>query len=156
MRTLTIRLPDVVAAEIEAESRRRKISRSDVVSERLRAKRPPARLAASLDAIADLIRSVDGMPSDLGSAMKAYLRRTRYGRPAELHTRIVELVKRVQAAAPEGVAVGLADIARQLDPTVPHHAGTKNGIRGYRDHPTYYNLSYIMQCAHKRNRAGPI
>jgi Arc/MetJ-type ribon-helix-helix transcriptional regulator len=35
MKTLTVRLPETVVAEIEAESRRRKLSKSDVVRERL-------------------------------------------------------------------------------------------------------------------------
>ena len=35
MKTLTVRLPEPLAAAIEAESRGRKISKSDVVRERL-------------------------------------------------------------------------------------------------------------------------
>ena len=35
MRILTVRLPDALVAEIEAKSRRRMISKSDVVRERL-------------------------------------------------------------------------------------------------------------------------
>src|ERR1700682_2420506 len=35
MKTMTIRLPDALASEIEAESRQRKLSKSDVVRERL-------------------------------------------------------------------------------------------------------------------------
>lgn len=35
MKTLTIRLPDVLAAEIEQESQLRRVSKSDVVRERL-------------------------------------------------------------------------------------------------------------------------
>ena len=77
-----MRLPDVVAADIEAESRTRRISKSDVVRERLEAPRrtPSARRTASLDAIADLIGAVDGLPADLSGRKKAYLRRTGYGR----------------------------------------------------------------------------
>lgn len=36
VKTLTIRLPDALAAEIEHESRERRVSKSDVVRERLR------------------------------------------------------------------------------------------------------------------------
>ena len=36
MKTLTVRLPEALVAQIEAESRRRKLSKSDVVRERLR------------------------------------------------------------------------------------------------------------------------
>ena len=35
MKTLTVRLPEALAAEIESEPRRRKLSKSDVVRERL-------------------------------------------------------------------------------------------------------------------------
>jgi hypothetical protein len=35
MKTLTVRVPDRVAADIEAESRKRKVSKSDIVRDRL-------------------------------------------------------------------------------------------------------------------------
>lgn len=80
MKTLTVRLPDSLAAEIEAESRRRSVSKSDIVRERL--ERAPAGAAepnpASYD-IADLIGSVDGLPADLSARKKHYLR-LGYGR----------------------------------------------------------------------------
>lgn len=81
MKTLTIRLPDALISQIEVESRRRKLSKSDIVRERLTrgaaaARRPPA----ALDAIADLIGSVDGLPTDLGANKKKYLPATGYGR----------------------------------------------------------------------------
>lgn len=78
-KTLTVRLPDLVVADIEAESRERQISKSDVVRERLTAAKSTSRRAASLDAIADLIGSVDGLPSDLSGRRKDYLRKTGYG-----------------------------------------------------------------------------
>lgn len=81
MKTLTVRLPEPLVAEIEAESRGRKISKSDVVRERLqRPVRRARRLAAPLGAIADLIGSVDGLPADLSARKKHYLRATGYGR----------------------------------------------------------------------------
>jgi Arc/MetJ-type ribon-helix-helix transcriptional regulator len=80
MKTLTIRLPDPLAAEIEEESLARKISKSDVVRERLRMLRGPERRAqAPLHAIADLIGSVDGLPNDLSARKKRYLKTTGYG-----------------------------------------------------------------------------
>lgn len=81
MKTLTVRLPTALVAEIEAESRERQITKSDVVRERLRAAngrrtdRPTA-----FDAIADLVGSVDGLPSDLSARRKTYLKTTGYGR----------------------------------------------------------------------------
>ena len=80
MKTLTVRVPEALAAEIEAESRRLQRSKSDVVRERLslvwkRRSRP-----APFGAIADLVGSVDELPVDLSRRTKAYLRTTGYGR----------------------------------------------------------------------------
>jgi hypothetical protein len=81
MKSLTVRLPDGLVAQIEAESRERKVSKSDVVRERLtsaekrRRPRPP-----TFAAIAHLIGSIDGLPSDLGARKKYYLKATGYGR----------------------------------------------------------------------------
>jgi len=80
MKTLTVRLPEQLWAEIEAESRGRKISKSDVVRDRLRlAAGRGRRKSASLDAIADLIGSVKGLPPDLSARKKHYLKITGYG-----------------------------------------------------------------------------
>jgi hypothetical protein len=80
MKTLTVRLPEALVAEIEAESRARKLAKSDVVRERLsRRAGPSRRRRAPLDAIADLIGSVDGLPADLSVQRKRYLRTTGYG-----------------------------------------------------------------------------
>jgi Arc/MetJ-type ribon-helix-helix transcriptional regulator len=82
MKTLTVRLTETLAAEIEAESRDRKISKSDVVRERLqRAPGRSPRTPPSLAAIADLIGSVvDSLPGDLSAHRKRYLKTTGYGR----------------------------------------------------------------------------
>jgi Arc/MetJ-type ribon-helix-helix transcriptional regulator len=81
MRTLTVRLPEALVAEIEAESRGRRVSKSDVVRERLsRAGAKSRRRPRLLDAIADLVGSVDGLPADLSARKKAHLEKTGYGR----------------------------------------------------------------------------
>ena len=80
MKTLTVRLPEPLVADIEAESRGRRISKSDVVRERLERAPRKRRHASSLDAIADLIGSVDGLPTDLTTRKKEYLHATRYGK----------------------------------------------------------------------------
>jgi hypothetical protein len=81
MKTLTIRLPDALITQIEFESRRRKLSKSDIVRERLSSPAASSRRRpASLEAIADLIGSIDGLPADLGANKKKYLRATGYGR----------------------------------------------------------------------------
>jgi Arc/MetJ-type ribon-helix-helix transcriptional regulator len=81
MKTLSVRLPESLAADIEAESRRRNVSKSDVVRERLQlASGSARRQAPTLEVIADLIGSVDGLPLDLSARRKQYLRATGYGR----------------------------------------------------------------------------
>ncbi len=79
MKTIVVRVPERMAAEIEAESRQRRISKSDVVRERLERTEPPKR-PASLEAIADLIGAADDLPSDLSARKKYYLKKTGYGR----------------------------------------------------------------------------
>jgi len=80
VKTLTVRLPEPLVAEIEVESRGRGCSKSDIVRERLlRAARPTRAQSKPLDAIADLIGSVDGLPADLSARKKRYLKATGYG-----------------------------------------------------------------------------
>ena len=78
MKTLTVRLPEALVAQLEAESRRRKLSKSDVVRERLTAT-GESRRPALLDAIADVVGSVEGLPRDLSARTKKYLKSTGYG-----------------------------------------------------------------------------
>jgi Arc/MetJ-type ribon-helix-helix transcriptional regulator len=80
MKTLTVCLPEVLAQEIEAESKTRKFSTSDVVRERLqRTAETRQRRSAPFVAIADLIGSVDCLPSDLSTLRKRHLEATNYG-----------------------------------------------------------------------------
>ena len=81
VKTLTVRLPEPLAAEIETESRARQMSKSDVVRERLQRAHRPRRgnRRSPIDGIADLIGSVDGLPADLSARKKAYLKSMRYG-----------------------------------------------------------------------------
>jgi len=79
MKTLVVRVPESVAAEIEAESRERQISKSDIVRESL-AQRKKRKVPPSLDAIADLIGSVAEGPSDRSARIDHYLKKTGYGR----------------------------------------------------------------------------
>ena len=59
MKTLTIRLPDVLARRIEQESLTRRVSKSDIVRERLAAM-PPARPDHPL---ADILAEIDRSPA---------------------------------------------------------------------------------------------
>lgn len=79
VKTLTVRLPEALVAQIDEESRQRRISRSDVVRERLRAPQAGRRRSAPLDGILDLIGSVDGLPADVSARKKHYLKATVYG-----------------------------------------------------------------------------
>lgn len=78
MKTITVRLPEPLAADIEMESRLRRISKSDVVRERLQHAKPSK--GAKVQAIADLIGSVDGLPDDLSARKKWHLNATGYGK----------------------------------------------------------------------------
>lgn len=78
MKTLTVRLPEKLVAEIEAESRQRNVSRSDVVRERLQtpyAARRPRKEVPTLELIADLIGSVNGLPADTSQRVDYYVQK---------------------------------------------------------------------------------
>jgi hypothetical protein len=72
-------LPERLIAELEAEGRQRGRSKSQIVRERLARPNGVPRPDA-LDAIADLIGSVDGLPTDMSDRRKGYLHTTAYGR----------------------------------------------------------------------------
>ena len=78
MRSLTVRLPDHLVEDIEAESRKRNCAKSDVVRERLQ--RRTDSTAVRLSPIADLIGSVNGLPADMSEQKKKYLKMTGYGK----------------------------------------------------------------------------
>jgi hypothetical protein len=86
MKTITVRLSDQMVAEIQAESQKRGLTKSDVIRERLQQKHP--KHATALDSIADLIGSVDRLPSDLSMRKKARLRNTNYGRAALVNRKL--------------------------------------------------------------------
>jgi Arc/MetJ-type ribon-helix-helix transcriptional regulator len=80
MKTLTIRLPEALVADIEAESRAKGLSKSDVVRERLSTAGETQNSSQDrLGSIADLIGSVEGLPPDLSAAKKKHLAATGYG-----------------------------------------------------------------------------
>ena len=74
MKTLTVRLPDALVREIEHESQSRRISKSDVVRERLHQPQRATGAGGSMrDLAGDLLGSVRGLPADLSSNKKKYL-----------------------------------------------------------------------------------
>jgi hypothetical protein len=81
MKSLTVRLPDQLVTEIEAESRERKCAKSDVVRERLQRGAVPAPDSSTrLHSIADLIGSVDDLPPNLSARKKRSLKAMGYGK----------------------------------------------------------------------------
>jgi hypothetical protein len=80
MKKLTVRLSDQLAAHIKSEARRRKVSQSDIIRERLSRARSRQQWTVSLDSISDLIGSVDGLPKDLSARKKKYLVATGFRR----------------------------------------------------------------------------
>jgi hypothetical protein len=80
MKSLTVRLPDEVMALLEAESKERHVSVSDVVRERITAYRvSPSKPQDTFSMIQDLCGSVEGLPKDLSSRTKHYLKKSGYG-----------------------------------------------------------------------------
>jgi hypothetical protein len=80
VKTLTVRLPDDLAARIEAESRERQVTKSDVVRERLEAGEGYGARPALADVLSDVIGAVDGLPEDLSARRQHYLSATGYGK----------------------------------------------------------------------------
>ncbi len=78
VKTLTVRLPDGLYGDIEAESHRRSVPKSEVVRERLESGRPAGEDTLA-PAIADLVGSIEGLPADLSARKKHYLQATGYG-----------------------------------------------------------------------------
>jgi len=71
MKSLTVRLPDALLSEISREARRRNLSKSEVVRERLSRGRSASKESrATLESVTDLIGSVDGLPQDLSRRTK--------------------------------------------------------------------------------------
>lgn len=79
VKTLTVRLPGPLVAEIEREARARRLSKSDVVRERLQ--HAGTRARDPLAGLEDIIGAVDGLPPDLASDTRRHLRAHGYGKP---------------------------------------------------------------------------
>jgi hypothetical protein len=79
MKTISVRLPDELYAEIEAEARARGISKAAAIRERLPRSYDQTR-NDPLASVRDLIGSVSGGPPDLSARTKHYLREWGFGR----------------------------------------------------------------------------
>ena len=74
MKTLTVRLPHALIAEIEREAQARRVSKSDVLRDRLQQpRRNNVSGTTMMDVAGDLIGSIKGLPRDLSTHKKRYL-----------------------------------------------------------------------------------
>jgi hypothetical protein len=81
MQTLVLRIPDDLARELEAESKKTHLTKSEVVRRRLIAAGSQSHDPASgFDLIADLVGTVEGGPSDVSARKKEYLKTKGYGK----------------------------------------------------------------------------
>jgi predicted DNA-binding protein len=84
MKSFTLRLPDEMADRLEAEAIRRKMSKSDIVRERLD-RAPSSNDEAAIanrwaDTLAAVVGAVDGLPHGDSRNIKAALKASGYGR----------------------------------------------------------------------------
>ena len=81
MPSLVLRIPEELAADLEAEARRTNTTKSEVARRRLAAGRDASAPAeGGFALIADLIGTDKGGPRDLSARTKHYLRATGFGR----------------------------------------------------------------------------
>jgi hypothetical protein len=81
MQTLVLRIPDDLARELEAESKKTHLTKSEVARRRLIAAGSQNQGTTSgFDLIADLIGSVEGGPTDMSNRKKEYLKTREYGK----------------------------------------------------------------------------
>ena len=84
MKTLVVKIPEALAAEIEAEARSTGTSKSDVVRRRLQCRDDQAagKPLTMYDLAHDLIGSVSDntIPADFGKRKKHYLKKWGYGK----------------------------------------------------------------------------
>lgn len=81
MQTLVIRIPDDLARELEAESKKTHLTKSEVARRRLIAAGSRSHdMSSGFDLIADLVGSVEGGPADMSARKKEYLKSNGYGK----------------------------------------------------------------------------
>lgn len=70
VQTISLKLPDDLAADLEREAKARKVTKSAVVQEGLRKvlrKRPGRSVVSCFDLAQDLAGSVEGLPTDIAT-----------------------------------------------------------------------------------------
>jgi hypothetical protein len=77
MRTMTLKVPEALFAEIASEAKARNVSKSQIARERLANRRAQVAKGSLWSRIEDLVIKSDALPADL-SSNKAHLKR--YGK----------------------------------------------------------------------------
>ena len=79
MKSLTVRLPDALVDRLEAEAKRRKISKSDIVRERL--SQSPERTDTDRwsETLSKVVGAIDGLPYGDSRNIKTALKASGYG-----------------------------------------------------------------------------
>jgi hypothetical protein len=82
MQTLVLRIPDALGADLDAEARRSKTTKSDVARRRLLAGANGGNAASEggFELIRDLVGSDAAAPSDFSARKKHYLKARGFGR----------------------------------------------------------------------------
>ena len=82
MQTLVLRIPDELAAELEAEATKCNLTKSEIARRRLISGGSQAvNSSPGFELIADLIGTVEGGPADMSARKKDYLKAKGYGKP---------------------------------------------------------------------------
>jgi hypothetical protein len=83
MPTLVLRIPDNLAKELEVESQKANLTKSEIARRRLAAggETSEAMTPSGFGLIADLVGTVEGGPADMRARKKHYLKTTSYGGP---------------------------------------------------------------------------
>ncbi len=82
MQILVLRISDDLARELEAESKKTQLTKSEVARRRLIAAGSQSHESNSgFDLIADLIGTIEGGPDDMSARKKDYLKTKGYGKP---------------------------------------------------------------------------
>lgn len=68
---------------------------------------------------------------------------------SDLAPRVMKLFTQIQA---DHEGISFVDFVRMFDETVPTHAADRNGETGYRNHRTYYTLSYMRRIVQTGGR----
>lgn len=112
------------------------------------AEREAAAAAVTIDTIGARLR---GQLTALKRPIMAVVQKFQAGREAakEIAPKVIGLFNSIKA---DHAAFTFVEFCRMIDPSVPTGAGGRDGIGGYRQHPTYYTLDYMRRQLTQRPR----